>query len=567
MILNQENCNAALEQLCCREHKGRPRRQPHRPVPAFATCRRSTSRLIAFSVLSFSSHCAMLFRCSRQAVVMVCCALLSGITAGLFAELSQTAEYYMSEKSDLFSITRMLPSNVDTFVSTNMQYWNEDGAFNLSGRYWQICPPVPSSAKSMAANWAKHSDESFRAVRRLHEQHFHMAIKGSVTNANVFAALRRRPVTEQDRVRFALADGSSIRRLAAKNWSSIPQNTWDVLRTNLNESCNAAFLSYGGLVKVAAGATHLFRRFLFVLFGSSLHPDAGSIAYQLDWPKRFANDPPCCEYLQKSIDGLAEGGGWWTTMQFQPHCIPQEIDEWSLRVHISFRGSKFELSNAALHDWAANFDLFDLHEADSYDETFLPHHTPPVHSGYLRRFRAFFPTLLTHVQQTTQRVQAILSTNAQQHRRMKNATVQLMFEVAGHSQGGALAMLTALAFSRAYPTSSIKLFTFSMPAIFPIHAVDPLDDTCIRHLRYAVNKDLVVASSYGVWSWLEWAIRRRHVGRTHLTVDADHAPGMRWWDVLGWHTGSIYLGVLRRLSTEDLSVGLVQWLLADDAEE
>ena len=86
-----------------------------------------------------------------------------------------------------------------------------------------------------------------------------------------------------------------------------------------------------------------------------------------------------------------------------------------------------------------------------------------------------------------------------------NSISRIRFAVAGHSQGGALATLTALALAKAFPTSPINLFTFSSPAIFE-H--DPLVNTFIRHFRFAVDNDLVPKKWFG----------RQHAGSRQITV-------------------------------------------------
>ena len=145
-------------------------------------------------------------------------------------------------------------------------------------------------------------------------------------------------------------------------------------------------------------------------------------------------------------------------------------------------------------------------------------------SGFAVRHARYWHVIQQHIE-------TALAYATQQH-----PNVKVRFAITGHSQGGGLATLAALHCFNTYRTriSGIALYTFESPALFAAGTADALEDTCIRHFRFACDHDAVTLTRLG-------ASRRKHVGSTHLLVSAAHLHE----GLLRSHTG--YAHAVQRL--------------------
>jgi len=123
----------------------------------------------------------------------------------------------------------------------------------------------------------------------------------------------------------------------------------------------------------------------------------------------------------------------------------------------------------------------------------VPDNTPlpeglRVHTGYYRRFKRIWPLIVEHIE----------TTRAAVEQQNSNHRVNVQVSVAGHSQGGALATLTAMAVDEYkrkntwHPGSGTDLFVFSSPPLFGKSTsglIPNFDDTTIRCLRFSVDTD------------------------------------------------------------------------------
>jgi hypothetical protein len=230
-----------------------------------------------------------------------------------------------------------------------------------------------------------------------------------------------------------------------------------------------------------------FGRNAFVVT-SDLHKDAAIVGYKIAPPLMAAQDGPPWADDRQLVD---------------------------LEVLIVFRGS------STIFDWVVNLAVALKDTAGKANPLSIK-----VHGGFLSRYQRIWPL-----------IHADLVRVAAEFAKQGIQLNTIRFAVAGHSQGGALATLMALSLANAYPASPINLFTFSSPAIFDC---DPLQDTCIRHARFAVDTDLVP---------MRW-LGRHHAGHRHITINGE-AAGLSAFPA---HKQSEFASVIAAMGNGDYSM-------------
>lgn len=300
--------------------------------------------------------------------------------------------------------------------------------------------------------WMIHKSASWK--KRSDFDHFRSAFSGIVDNDELFTTIN---VTLNDDLRIQAevicGNGEIMKRKEA------------VVVESLSISSTLCLASYD-YAKSSSDTKLKFGRCASML-SSNTHAKAAIIGYKIAPPTMFPADGPPWP------DGVDEVGS---------NC---PVD---LEVTIMFRGSE----SAA--DWITNF-AFRL--SDTKEEASLPRLR--THSGFLNRHKRMWPCILDDIRRIQKNIQGL-----------GHKLNRIRFALGGHSQGGALSTLTALALSKEFPESPIRLFTFSTPAIFE---QDPLTNTCIRHIRFAVDNDFVP---------MRW-LGRQHGGSRCITINGKRA--------------------------------------------
>ena len=247
--------------------------------------------------------------------------------------------------------------------------------------------------------------------------------------------------------------------------------SWRSLRNTL---VNAAFLAEAGysiadLANLPSTHTlhHQVGRYGLVI-QSPTHHDAVALGFRLLPPRRVRGSTGTDD-----SDGSEEE--------------PAEID---MAVHIVFQGSR-PLNGLPTVQWMAdwcttNFRARLTTTPKTTDETPLPEGLK-VHTGFYKRFERVWPVILREITRVRSEVAAA-------HGKLVNVQVT----VAGHSQAGALATLTAIAMDSYIRRHSwhrccgTDLFVFSAPAMFGAcedGSFPTLDDTTVRCIRFSVDND------------------------------------------------------------------------------
>lgn len=328
--------------------------------------------------------------------------------------------------------------------------------------------------------WMIHDSNSWKPwITEFNRDHLVAAFFGIVSNSDLDLAIRNLPSNQTDNIFFAEAIfGSGV---AMKNMSMI-------LKDRLQIASTLCAASYEGYKKASIDVQNMFGRCAFAISSKS-HHDAAVIGYKIAPPIMLAEHGP----------------PWKNEPGFQP------VD---LEVSIIFRGS------ASLADWVTNFAFW---LADTNEQAGLP--SIKTHFGFLDRHKRMWPLIVQNIRNITEVCKE------------KGFDLnKVRFALGGHSQGGALATLMALALSNYFPDSTVNLYTFSSPAIFES---DPLTSTCIRHMRFAVDNDLVP---------MQW-LGRQHAGSRQIIVDGKLAKFSR----LGAHSLKKYKKVIDAISARDLT--------------
>ena len=242
------------------------------------------------------------------------------------------------------------------------------------------------------------------------------------------------------------------------------QNAWTLVRKTLVRASFLAEAGYSILDLDNLPSTHQLHhtigRFGCVI-ASPTHPNSVAIGYKLLPPRQ------------------QRGGGVDTK---------KTID---MAVCIVFQGSQSLIglpSVARVADWACtNFWPFLTTTPPTSEEDPLPAGLR-VHGGFYGRFRRMWPAILQNIKDTRAAVE----------RKHNGIQVNVQVTVAGHSQAGALATLTAMAIDgyvrrhNWHPCCGTDLFVFSAPAMFA-QSTDgtypTLDDTTVRCVRFSVDND------------------------------------------------------------------------------
>ena len=194
---------------------------------------------------------------------------------------------------------------------------------------------------------------------------------------------------------------------------------------SLKLAARAANISYNGYDYKSLNREDkaLLGRFA-VEIASETHPNAAIIGYKLLLPTYLVNDdhPPLKENDCSDAVHLSD-------VDVEIFVIIRGsylFDEVQLRL------SKEASMKAACHDWiGSNFRfLF----STPIDEDILPDHIARVHTGFLFRHRRLFPVIHRHIKETLDKLKSY---------NLNIKTVR--FALCGHSQGAALATLTAIA--------------------------------------------------------------------------------------------------------------------------
>lgn len=296
--------------------------------------------------------------------------------------------------------------------------------------------------------WMIHNSVSW--IKRLDFDHFRSAFSGIVHNKELFAA-----IDQADNHPFFQTQAEAI----CGN-GKIMKNKQAVVKESLSMSSTLCLESYN-YEKSSDDTKIIFGRCASMLSSSS-HKNAAVIGYKIAPPTMLPVGPALTPPWQGNDDGPVD-----------------------LEVSIIFRGSE----SAA--DWITNV-AFSL--SDTANEPSLP--SLRTHSGFLNRHKRMWPCILEDIRRIENNLKQLPGFHLN----------RIRFALGGHSQGGALSTLTALALSKEFPLSPIRLFTYSSPAIFEF---DPLTNTCIRHIRFAVDNDFIAMQLLG----------RQHGGSRCITIN------------------------------------------------
>ena len=344
--------------------------------------------------------------------------------------------------------------------------------------------------------WTRHDKRTFASLsfENLSSEsslgHLTKGWVGSVSNMELTKRLERISSPLLDKAMDILGgSGSSIR----KHYSLPPlAQLKEFLLENLRVAARAAKISYGGydVDNLDDKDKVLLGRFA-VEIESDTHPKAAIIGYKLMLPSNITTEgPPLKEKDCSDVSKLSD------------------VD---VEIFVIIRGSYFfdkaqlglteeKSMEAARHDWIGSNLRFCFSSPTIHDD--LPEAISKVHTGFLLRHRRLFPVILQHIKETLTKLSDI---------NINLKTVR--FALCGHSQGAALATLTAIGLNRHFPDSPMRLFTYSSPAIFSASESDPIGDTCIRHIRFEISNDLVT------WTMLG----RRHAGDASIMIDGKAA--------------------------------------------
>ena len=410
--------------------------------------------------------------------------------------------------------------------------------------------------------WARHTETTFAEVplERLTLSHFMAAVNGTVSNKllrerileasknektqefadgaavvlgdlSVFFSDDQREkmgrhaqglewdVFSDTKIPSLVADDQSIFVRAKNPGSKSVAEAWRILKHNLEFFADAAKLSYKReeLSDEDKELVGWFGR----RFGSVNHQRAVAVGIRVEHPTKAV-------ISEEEVQKRKRAGLWDGTEQ--PPFERGSCDHVDLCVHLFFRGSE------NCHDWKVNLQFW-TNRAGSKD---FPRRKGSletekemdieVHHGFLYRFRCLRKPLVDFIDEVHQKTLT----------KSKWKEVKLRFVLVGHSQGGALACLMALALNRWYPDSDIMLVTFSAPTVFGHHR-DPFNETCIRHYRFHVKRDPVA------WHWL----CRRHGGFLSFKIDSPEGG------LLDTHGGDFYWEKVTKLYASETNVSQV----------
>ena len=333
--------------------------------------------------------------------------------------------------------------------------------------------------------WAVHNEETLLAVANLDILHAIAAHSGPVSNA----ALYEKVLQGSDKNAFFIlsGDGPTIRQhgLANPSQDPVPGIIWEHLRKQLQMEADRAKASSCRVRADVESNGVLFGRY-WCEIGSWSHPQAALLGYKVDFPKRLITaGPPCSRSDCSDIVSLSE------------------VD---LEVIVVFRGSYLIRwpPTGPFYDWfGANLQMW-LTKPTGLLHTVVN----STHSGFYFRLQACWPIMEEHIRTTVKKLED------------KGFKVNLRFAFAGHSQGAALATLAALAAEERFNKEcmTISLFTFASPALFHSDDPDPLSSTRVRHIRFAVDSDVVIFHHGSLGQLSEWLYPRRHAGQFHITL-------------------------------------------------
>ena len=301
----------------------------------------------------------------------------------------------------------------------------------------------------------------------------------------------------------------------------IQKNATDAWHTLQRSLLRAAYLAEAGYsIEDFAGlpTSHAIRdeigKFGCVI-ESPLHPHAVAIGYKL-LPRRVTrgtetNTASDKIVIDMDVTIVFQGSKaligwpileWWPTLEWAADWLVTNI-------HIAKTTTKstpVSPSSATSSNFRDRLLCFVKGELSFYRTLFreIPDDNPlpaglRVHTGYYRRFKRIWPQIVQHIEKTRR---VVTDQNPGHH-------VNVQVSVAGHSQAGALASLTAMAvdtYSQQeswHPGCGTDLFVFSAPALFgeSIDGTIPnFDDTTVRCLRFSVDNDVLASLLDSSWT-------------------------------------------------------------------